>query len=170
MRALDKSATPRTVIVAALAVVVMAAGWIMLVAGTKLHEMIVGTAAVIATSAFLFAVHETSPLNLRFSGADLAACWRIPWYIISGVSEITLILFKDLLGIEKAKSLFRVTGFKTAKEDPILAARRVLATAYTTAAPNFIVIGIDYTQSRMLFHQLERSSIPKMTESLGAQP
>jgi hypothetical protein len=37
-------------------------------------------------------------------------------------------------------------------------------------APNFIVIGIDFHQSRMLFHQLRRSSVPKMTKSLGAQP
>jgi hypothetical protein len=44
-----------------------------------------------------------------------------------------------------------------------------LATIYTTVAPNFIVIGIDPELSRMLFHQLERSSVPKMTGALGAQ-
>jgi hypothetical protein len=40
---------------------------------------------------------------------------------------------------------------------------------YTTTAPNFIVIGIDPDLSRMLFHQIERSSVPKMTRELGAQ-
>jgi hypothetical protein len=36
-------------------------------------------------------------------------------------------------------------------------------------APNFIVIGIDDDQAQMLFHQIERSSVPKMTQRLGAQ-
>jgi hypothetical protein len=37
-------------------------------------------------------------------------------------------------------------------------------------APNFIIIGIDAAQSRMIFHQLERSEVPRMTKELGAQP
>ncbi len=162
-------ASPRAILVAALALVALAAGWILLVAGTKLDEMIVGAASVLASGAFLLAVHQKSPLNLRFRVTDLAACWRIPWYVVSGVAEITVVLLKDLLGMKKADSFYRVSGFKTSKDDPILVAHRVLAIAYTTAAPNFIVIGIDYTQSRMLFHQLKRSSVPKMTKSLGAQ-
>jgi hypothetical protein len=63
-----------------------------------------------------------------------------------------------------------VSGFKTSKSDRRLIARRVFATFYTTMAPNFIVIGIDYRQSRMLFHQLERTSVSMMTKDLGAQP
>ena len=89
---------------------------------------------------------------------------------MSGVYEVAIILSKDLCGVKAAESFYRVSGFKTSKSDPQLIARRVLATAYTTTAPNFIVIGIDYNQSRMLFHQLERSIVPKMTKELGAQP
>jgi hypothetical protein len=84
--------------------------------------------------------------------------------------EIIVILLKDLLGIRRAGSFYRVCGFKTSKSDPQLVARRILATFYTTMAPNFIVIGIDFRQSRMLFHQLERSSVSQMTKALGAQP
>lgn len=164
----DKT-SPRAVYLGVLVFVVMGAEWILLVAGTKLHEMIVGAASVIASSVFLLAVHRTSPQNVRFRPADLAAGWRIPWYILSDVCTITVVLFKDLLGLEKAQSLYRVSGFKTGKHDPVLVARRVLATVYTTTGPNSIVIGIDYTQSRMLFHQLKRSGVSKMTRSLGAQ-
>jgi hypothetical protein len=89
---------------------------------------------------------------------------------LSGLYEIIAILLKDLLGVKKADSFYRVSGFKTSKSNPSLVARRILATFYTTMAPNFIVIGIDFHQSRMLFHQLRRSSVPKMTKSLGAQP
>jgi len=92
-----------------------------------------------------------------FTLRDLAACWRVPWYLVTGSWEIVVILVKDLFSVAKAGSFYRVSGFKTSKDDPLLVARRVLAIVYTTTAPNFIVIGIDYTKSRMLFHQLERS-------------
>ncbi len=156
--------------VLALSVLVMAGEWILLVAGLKRDEMIVGALSVLASGLFLQFVYRAEDQKLDFRLKDLAACWRIPWYIVTGSWEITVILFKDLVGIKRASSFYRVSGFKTAKYDPVLVARRVLATAFTTTAPNFIIIGIDYEQSRMLFHQLERSSVPIMTQELGALP
>ena len=156
--------------VLALSVLVMAAEWILLVAGLKRDEMIVGALCVLAAALFLQLAFRAESQRLEFRLKDLAACWRIPWYIVTGSWEIVIILLKDLLYIKRASSFYRVSGFKTGKYDPLLVARRVLATAFTTTAPNFIIIGIDYEQSRMLFHQLERSSIPKMTQELGAQP
>jgi hypothetical protein len=99
----------------------------------------------------------------------MAKGWRIPLYVAIDIWVITLVLFKDLFGIEKADSLFRVSGFQTAKKAPVLVARRVLAIAYTSASPNAIVLGIDYTCSRMLFHQLRRAPLPKMTDDLGGK-
>ncbi|MGC1869801.1 MAG: hypothetical protein WA700_02480 [Acidobacteriaceae bacterium] len=147
----------------------MSGEWILLVAGTHIDEMIVGAASVLASGVFLFVAHRTSTLHTDFRLADMAKGWRIPWYVISDIFVITIVLFKDLFGIEKAKSLFRVSGFQTAKKDPVLAARRVLAIAYTSASPNTIVLGIDYTCSRMLFHQLKRAPLPQMTGDLGAK-
>jgi hypothetical protein len=147
----------------------MSGEWILLVAGTHIDEMIVGAASVLASGAFLFVVHRSSTLHTDFRLADMAKGWRIPWYVISDIFVIILVLFKDLFGIEKAKSLYRVSGFQTGKEDPTLAARRVLAIAYTSASPNSIVLGIDYTCSRMLFHQLRRTRLPQMTDDLGAK-
>jgi hypothetical protein len=154
----------------ALSAVSMALLWILFVGGTRRNEMIVGAGVLLLSGAFLFLLAYKEPLSLQLRWTDLATCWRIPWYIVSGVYEIVVILMKDLFGVKRADSFYRVSGFKTGKHDPRLIARRVLATAYTTTAPNFIVIGIDYAQSRMLFHQLERSSVPKMTKELGAQP
>jgi hypothetical protein len=148
----------------------MAVLWVMFVAGTKLHEMLVGAACVALSGLFLYSLQRSETLDVQFRTVDIAAAWRIPWYILSGVYEITIVLLQDMLSIRRASSFYRVGGFKTSKHDPHLIARRVLATAYTTTAPNFIVIGIDYEQSRMLFHQIERSSVPKMTKALGAQP
>lgn len=165
-----KSTRAHGLLLIAGAVLLMAIEWIVLVAGTQPHEMIVGAASVSLSAMFLIVVHGSNSLRLEFRWIDVINCWRIPWYVVSGVYEILLILFKDLFKIHKADSFYRVSGFETSKCDPVMSARRVLAIAYTTVAPNFIVIGIDYEQGRMLFHQLERSSVPKMTQSLGAQP
>jgi len=132
--------------------------------------MMVGAAVVVITTLFLKAVHESSQNKIRLAWTDVAQCWRIPWYMASGIWEISVVLFKDLTYLGRAGSYYRVSGFKTSKRDPLAVARTVLATVYTTTAPNFIVIGIDPELSRMLFHQLERSSVPKMTRALGAQP
>jgi hypothetical protein len=156
--------------VTALVAVCLAVGWILLVAGTHLHEMMVGAAVVVLATLFLKAVHESSRTALRLEWKDVVQCWRIPWYMASGIWEITVVLFKDLTYLSRAGSYYRVSGFKTSKRDRIAIARTVLATVYTTTAPNFIVIGIDPELSRMLFHQIERSSVPKMTQALGAQP
>ncbi len=153
---------------AILALVLMAGEWILLVAGTRPHEMMVGAVSVAASALFLSVVTTTSTLALDFRFSDLVAGWRIPWYILSDCYVLLVVLLRDLFPSHRAESLYRVSGFKTSKDDPRLVARRVLATIYTTTSPNSIVIGIDFSQSRMLFHQMERSSVSKMTKQLGA--
>jgi hypothetical protein len=140
------------------------------VGGTRRNEMVVGAGVLFLSGAFLHQVWRIETLHLGVRWEDIAQGWRIPWYVVSGVYEIIAILANDLFGVKRAGSFYRMSGFKTNKSDPRLIARRVFATLYTTMAPNFIVIGVDYRQSRMLFHQLERSSVPRMTKALGAQP
>lgn len=142
--------------------------WILLTGNTRPHELIVGEVVLFLSGGFLYLVVSKGHLVLDLRWTDLATGWRIPWYIVSGVYEIIVVLAKDICRAQPAGSFYRFSGFTTSKSDPRLIARRVLATAYTTTAPNFIIIGIDYRQSRMLFHQLERSSVPKMTRKLGA--
>jgi hypothetical protein len=149
-------------------IVVMAAEWILLVAGTRPHEMIVGAGCVLASTIFIAFVNRMSTLKLDFHLSDVAQGWRVPWSVLSDCYTLTALLLLDLFTSRRAGSYYRVSGFKTSKEDPRLIARRVLATIYTTTSPNSIVIGIDFRQSRMLFHQLERSGVSKMTKSLGA--
>src|ERR1700761_1024082 len=161
-----RSSSNATAVVA----VCLAFGWVWLVAGTHLHEMMVGAGVVVIATVFLKAVHESSQNKIRLAWKDVVQCWRIPWYMASGIWEISVVLFKDLTYLSRAGSYYRVSGFKTSKRDRVAVARTVLATVFTTTAPNFIVIGIDPELSRMLFHQIERSSVPKMTKALGAQP
>ena len=148
----------------------IAALWIVFVGGIHRNEMLVGAAVLLLSEAFLYLVWRAETLNFDLRLRDIAQGWRIPWYILSRDYEIVVILLKDALGLKRADSFYRVSGFKTSKKDPSLVARRILATFYTTMAPNFIVIGIDFRRNRMLFHQLERSSVSRMTKALGAQP
>jgi hypothetical protein len=157
-------------VVTAVVAFCLAFGWVWLVAGTHLHEMMVGAGVVVAAALYLKAVHESSRNSLRLEWKDVVQCWRIPWYMASGIWEISVVLFKDLTYLSRAGSYYRVSGFKSSKRDRTAIARTVLATVYTTTAPNFIVIGIDPELSRMLFHQIERSDVPRMTQALGAQP
>ena len=142
--------------------------WVTFTASLKWHELLVGLAASALTVLFFANLLRTETLNIELRGRDLIQLWRIPWYVLSGCWEITWLLLNDLAG-KRAGSFYRDCGFKTRRRDPTLMGRTALAIAYTTTAPNFIVIGIDPEQSLMLFHQLDRSTIPKMTQALGAQ-
>jgi hypothetical protein len=143
--------------------------WILFVGGTRLDEMFAGIGVIVLSGGFLYQVWRTETLNIDLDLQDIAQGWRIPWYVFTGSCEIIAILLKDLFRVKKAESIYRVSRFKTSRSDPHLVARGVLAIFYTTMAPDSIVIGIDPHQNRMLFHQLKRSSISKMTRALGAR-
>ena len=143
--------------------------WIGFVSTTNPHELEVGFAACAATVVFSLFVCRCSRTELTLHVSDVAQAWRIPWYMVSGVYEITLLLLKDLFRSVPVGNLFRVCAFDSSRHNPVRMARGVMAVAYTTTAPNFIVVDIDPSQSRMLFHQIGRSSVPKMTKALGAR-
>jgi hypothetical protein len=107
--------------------------------------------------------------HLRFTTRDVIQGWRVPFYIVQRVGQVMWLLILDLIG-KRAGSLYRYCGYMGQPTSPHEAARRVLATAYTTAAPNFIVLEIDAKRHRLHFQQLSRTDISPMTQSLGAQP
>jgi len=144
--------------------------WIVFVGTFSLHELLIGIIAALLTAAGMVVVTAQYPARFSPGVADLLALWRLPWYIVQGTWEIMEVAGKDALGIKPAESLFRVDLFRTGTEKDVRAsARRALAVLYTTVAPNFIVLGVNTNNRRMLFHQIERSSVPKMTQQLGAE-
>jgi multisubunit Na+/H+ antiporter MnhE subunit len=144
--------------------------WLIFVGTFELHELLIGIIGAVFASVAMVVLGLQYPVPFSPSISDLLACWRLPWYLLSGTWEIFQVAAGDLLGIKPAKSLFRISPFDAgSKEDPGKTARRTLATVYTTVAPNFIVLGINASDQRLLFHQIERSSVPKMTERLGAE-
>ncbi|HEV2576019.1 MAG TPA: hypothetical protein VGU25_02300 [Acidobacteriaceae bacterium] len=152
-----------------LSVVIMAAEWVLLVAGFKRDEMIVGTLAVALAAIFLWRTLQVASEPLEFRIRDILTLWRLPGMMLSDAWTVTIVLLRDLAGIEPAGSFYRVSGFRTAQHDPLLVARRVLATVYTTSTPNSIVIGTDPATSRMLIHQLRRAPTSPLQRDLGAQ-
>ncbi len=158
----------RPALLIAVTVLGLALAWIGLVGSLHGHEMLVGAVAVALCTPFCALVYRSETLPFALRWRDVVQCWRIPWYILSGCWEITWLLFKDLAG-RPAESLYRVCGFRAGLRDPIAVEREALAIAFTTTAPNFIVIGIDPHQNHMLFHQIKSSDVPELARALGAQ-
>lgn len=150
-------------------VIVLFSGWIGFTASTKTDELLIGIPVVALLTLFTTGLLRSEWQPLRFELGDLLQCWRVPWYVVSGCWEIVVVLARDAIFRTRAGSYYRVCNFRIRKHDPVLFARSVLAVTYTTMAPNFIVIGIDDDHGQMLFHQIERSSVPRMTQCLGAQ-
>lgn len=145
-----------------------AALWILFGASTRPEEMIVGCACTLLTVAFSAYVARTTHIEICLRLADVIQVWRIPIYLITGAWEIVAVLFKDVLHIAPAESLYRAIPFEK-DSTPVGTGRRVLAVAYTTATPNSIVVGIDPKTHWMLFHQLKRTDVHTMTRRLGAR-
>jgi hypothetical protein len=145
--------------------------WIIFVGTFSFHELLVGIIATLLATAGLCIIAIQYPARFAPSISELLSFWRLPWYLVSGTWEIMKVAGLDWAGIDRAKSLFRVASFDAGKkDDPRAVARRVLAVTYTTAAPNFIVLGINASNQELLFHQIERSAVPKMVIDLGARP
>ncbi len=144
--------------------------WLFFVGTFSLHELLIGIIAAVLASAGMVVVTIFYQTPFSPGAADLLALWRLPWYLVSGTWEVLVVAAKDLVGSERAESVFRVAPFDAgATKDPRKTARRALAAIYTTIAPNFIVLGVNPSDHKLLFHQIKRSSVPKMTEQLGAE-
>jgi multisubunit Na+/H+ antiporter MnhE subunit len=144
--------------------------WLIFVGTFAYHELLIGIVGALLATVGLFIINAYYPAKFLPTLRELLLVWRIPWHLISGTSEIVAVAFKDLVGLEHAKSLFRVAQFSTGKEDVGHATgRRVLAVVYTTIAPDVIVLGINPGNGTLLFHQMKRSSVPQIAKDLGAR-
>jgi hypothetical protein len=91
--------------------VLLAAGWIGLVASTKAHEMLLGVGVVALLTPFAASLLRSEWLRFSFRIEDLLQCWRIPWYVLSGCGEITGLLLRDLFAGRRTGSYYRACSF-----------------------------------------------------------
>ncbi|HEV2397578.1 MAG TPA: hypothetical protein VGS27_11595 [Candidatus Sulfotelmatobacter sp.] len=144
--------------------------WLLFTGTFSLHELLIGIIAAVLASAGMVVVTIFYQTPFSPGASDLLALWRLPWYLLSDTWVVFTVAAKDLLGTEPADSLFRVVPFQAGRtKNPGMTARRALATLYSTVAPNSIVLGVNTQDQKLLFHQIKRTSVPKMTEQLGAE-
>lgn len=142
--------------------------WISFTASGDLHELLLGACAAALTLALFLNLIRTESLDYRLHLRDLALVGQVPKAILKDCWILTVVLFKDLAGKERAGSYYRACGFRATTHDPVRLGREALATAFTTASPNMMVIGIDPAQSLMVFHQVKRDAVPAYAQALGA--
>jgi hypothetical protein len=100
---------------------------------------------------------------------QLLEAWRLPGYAVQGSWEVFKALGRQLFTRRGADSLIRAVPFEVGDNEAPSAGRRALAVLYTTATPNFIVLGIAHKQALLLYHQVLPGPVLQMTINLGAQ-
>ena len=137
-------------------------GWRELIA-----SFIAGTLS--ATAVLVFA--RAGKVRFAFRLRDVAQGWRIPWNVSCGTIEVFEGLGKQFFSPAGPASAIVAVPFDLGEKDnPSDAGRRALAITYTTATPNFIILGLVDRQSLMLYHQITPGEIRPMTRNLGARP
>ena len=145
--------------------------WLLFVEKLSAAELAIGGACSLIAA---FASEIAWGTHLTAFGGDLGALAQVrhlPWLIVKDTLAVFRILVRHVFTRHKAESLMVAVAFDPgAPDEPHDAARRALAIAYSTMTPATVVLGIDQQTGRMLYHQLERSELPRMTRNLGAQP
>lgn len=133
-------------------------------------ELIVAAAgsAVVATASRVVLATQIAPLAAEWRA--VAQIWRLPKYLVTGTWEVLAVLARQIFLREPAESLYHAVSFDVGADDEQSAMRRALAIAYTTATPNFVILGIDREKGLLIYHQIRHSKIPEMTKKLGARP
>lgn len=136
--------------------------WLLLVASVPIHELLLGAGSTILTVCVSALAWREIGVHSSPTFRQVIAVWRLPWYILTGTWEMIFILARDAAG-KTPGSLYRAAPFHP-DEGRKGVPQIVLATAYTTVAPNFIVIGV--ARERLLFHQIEQSGVPRMVRDI----
>jgi len=137
------------------------------IAADELVMAAVGS-AVTATASRIVLATRIAPLAAQWRG--VAQIWRLPKYIATGTWEVVAVLARQIFLRDPAESLFHAVPFAAGGDDDDSAMRRALAIAYTTATPNFVIVGVDREKGLLVYHQIRHSPIPEMTKKLGARP
>lgn len=124
--------------------------------------------AVAATASKIVLEKRLAPLRAQWR--CLAQIWRLPKYLVSGTWEVLLVLARQIFLRRLADSLTYGVAFEAGGDDDESAFRRALAIAYTTATPNFVIVGVDRERGLLVYHQIKKGPIPEMTRRLGAKP
>jgi multisubunit Na+/H+ antiporter MnhE subunit len=164
-----KSSSPKTLLIVFLNAIIYFALYLAFTSNTGFRELIAGAfVAGVATLATLV-FSSAGKVQFRFQLRDVLEAWRIPWSVVSGTVEVLHGLSKQLFTRAGAPSFLAAVPFRTGNPRSLAThGRCALAVTYTTATPNFIVIGIIEEQKLLLYHQILPGEVITMTRNLGA--
>jgi multisubunit Na+/H+ antiporter MnhE subunit len=135
-------------------------------AADELLFAVIGSGISVLAARVVFAEH-LSPLRTEWR--LVAQGLRMPKLIVTGTWEVLSVLGRQIFLGKRAESLLFTVPFDAGGDDDASAFRRALAIAYTTATPNFVVVGIDRERGQLVYHQIQESEVPEMTRKLGAR-
>lgn len=159
----------RLIVLSCVAVPSLFVFWLVFVGTFNRWELLVGAGVAVVGGFAIAVIERADDAHFRPLFPDLLQAVYIPWLLAQGTYEILWVSLRDLFGGRKAVSAFQIVRFDAGERCNLHdTGRRVLAVAYTTMAPNFIVLGVNTKDKNLLFHQIERSAVPKMTKNLGA--
>lgn len=140
--------------------------WLVLAGRVSPHELAVGAGVAVVA-----AVGSSLAWPRRPMAADarsIAQLWRFPKVAAAGALDVLVVLARQLLRRIPAESLVLAVPFDAGEGDRG-AARAALAVGYTSATPNFVVLGIDPDRKLLVYHQVRLRPVPEMTRRLGAK-
>jgi multisubunit Na+/H+ antiporter MnhE subunit len=127
--------------------------WLAFVDTLAAEEVALGlvTAAVAATAAEL--VRSQGLVRFHLDPRWLRDVHRLPWQVLRDCWLLSPPLWPHYT-VRPIRGEFRVVPFPVEADDARSAARRALATALVSVAPNTVVVGVEGGEGGMLVHQL----------------
>lgn len=148
--------------------------WMLFISQWNRSDASVGCVAAAFT---IIAIWLVKKEFLSFPSAHLQwflAGFSIPKYVLSGTIEAFKAMILQVFKKDQKLSILQFVPFEVGSQDFSSEVLMALAVIYTTCTPNFVILGIDYqsgeSHGKLIYHQLLRTPVPKMTQKLGAKP
>lgn len=153
----------RSIAVAMATWVGLAAVWMLLVDNESLSELLTGAGVVCIATIGSELVRHQRIAQIRLHPVWVLRLWKPVARVPLDVGIVTWELLHQIFERKRARGRIRAMRFRAVGEDAGSNARRALAEAAGSLAPNTIVIGIDERRKLILVHQLKPTGSAEST-------
>lgn len=148
--------------------VIMLGLWFLYTASLTFSELLAGAAAAVLATIGMAVVQEQNFARFSPEAKWLLYLLPLPWSVLKDTAIVFAAAAKYALYRKSDGYLIRVP-FDAGGEDAKSSARRAMAIALTTIAPNSILIGIDREANAALVHLLSPAAVPDPLRQLGGR-
>jgi multisubunit Na+/H+ antiporter MnhE subunit len=138
--------------------------WMLFVFRFSAAEFLLGAAASALGVLALRVACTAVPLCFQPRARWVAQAWRLPAAIARDLAILIRVLARRIVR-GSSRGVWRQAEFHTS-DDCHGSAQRALAVLFLTTPPNSIVVDLDQSHSRMLFHELSNSPLPAFVRKL----